>query len=245
MIPLRDSIPRVHVPYATWTIILLNTLGFAFTLILTPPQREALFHLFGVVPLRFAQPELALRAGYPEFGLYAFVSYMFLHGGWLHFLGNMWTLWIFADNIEDVMGPARFTVFYLCCGLAALGTHYLFNMHDTSPVIGASGAIAGVMGAYFLLYPHARVVTLIPIFIFPLILQLPAVLFLGLWFLTQFLSGVTELAGGRAGGIAWWAHAGGFVAGMLLLPLFRRPGRCYFCARGEQDPFRKYPLLRR
>lgn len=246
MIPLRDSIPRVHVPYATWGIIVLNTLAFGYTLTLTPHAREVLFHLLGVVPLRFTEPEMAAAAGYPANGVYTYLTYMFLHGGWMHFIVNMWTLWIFADNIEDVMGPWRFFLFYICSGLAALSIHYLFNMHSAVPVVGASGAIAGVMGAYFLLYPHAKVITLLPIFFLPLILELPAVLFLGIWFMTQFFSGVSGLVSAQeAGGIAWWAHAGGFVAGMLLLPLFRRRGRCYFCVRGEEDPFRNIPFLRR
>ena len=232
MFPLRDSIPRVHTPWAVYAVILVNTMVFLWLLTLGPRGTEAAFHLLGVVPARFTHPELALRAGYPEFGLYTFVTYMFLHGGWMHFIFNMWTLWIFADNIEDVMGPLRFLGFYLCSGLAALAVHYLFNMDSTAPVVGASGAIAGVMGAYFLLYPHARVVTVVPIVIIPLIFEIPAVIFLGIRFVSQFFSGVSSLAGsGGGGGIAWWAHAGGFVAGMLLLPIFRLKGRCYFCAR--------------
>lgn len=234
MLPLRDSIPRVHVPYAVYVIITLNALAFAYTLTLSRPEIAELFHLYGVVPARFTHPWLAEHIGYPAFGLHTFVTYMFLHGGWLHFIVNMWTLWIFADNIEDVMGPGRFLVFYLCSGLAALGVHYFFNPEATAPVVGASGAIAGVMGAYFLLYPHAKVVTLIPIFIFPLILNIPATLYLGLWFAVQFLSGVSEfVAPTRGASIAWWAHAGGFVAGMLLLPIFRKKGRCYFCAKPD------------
>ncbi|MBU1001188.1 MAG: rhomboid family intramembrane serine protease [Proteobacteria bacterium] len=238
MFPLRDSIPRVHVPYAVYALIALNALAFAYTLTLTRPEVAQLFHLYGVVPARFSHPLAAQAVGYPAFGLQTFVTYMFLHGGWLHVIVNMWTLWIFADNIEDVMGPLRFVGFYLSCGLAALGVHYLFNPESIAPVVGASGAIAGVMGAYFLLYPHAKVVTLIPIFIFPLILNIPAVLYLGIWFAAQFFSGVSDLASSGSGaGIAWWAHAGGFVAGMLLLPLFRKKGRCYFCAKPDGQDF--------
>jgi membrane associated rhomboid family serine protease len=246
VIPLRDSIPRVHTPWATWAIIACNALAFSWTLSLGPQAREVLFHLLGVVPLRFSEPALAAQVGFPPHGQYAFLTYMFLHGGWLHFLANMWTLWIFADNIEDVMGPLRFLCFYVCSGLAALGVHYVFEMHSPVPVVGASGAIAGVMGAYFLLYPHARVTTLVPLFFIPLIFDLPAVIFLGFWFLSQFFSGVAGLvAPGQGGGIAWWAHAGGFVAGAVLLPLFRRPGRCRFCVAPEDDPLRRFPFLRR
>lgn len=238
MIPLYDSVPRVHKPYAVYLLILANALVFAWTLTLSPNQLQTLFHLYGVVPARFSHPEMARLAGYPAFGLPSFVTYMFLHGGWLHVILNMWMLWIFADNIEDVMGPVRFMVFYLCCGLAALAVHYAANADSVAPVVGASGAIAGVMGAYFLLYPHARVTVLIPIFIFPLIISVPAVLFLGLWFASQFFSGVASL-GGPGGGIAWWAHAGGFVAGMLLLPVFRKRGRCYFCVHPDAAPPRR------
>lgn len=236
MIPLRDNIPSVRRPWAVYAIILANALAFLFTLALPLREAESLLHVLGVVPARFSEPAWAAAAGYPGGGAFSFAAYMFLHGGWTHFLLNMWSLWIFADNVEDVMGPLRFTAFYLCCGLAALGAHYVFNLRDTQPVIGASGAIAGVMGAYFVLYPHAKVVTLIPILIIPYIVELPAVLFLGLWFAMQLLSGVWSSLGPAGGApIAWWAHAGGFVAGMLLMPVFRRRDRCDFCWRGERD----------
>ncbi|WP_461210712.1 rhomboid family intramembrane serine protease [Desulfocurvus sp. DL9XJH121] len=233
MLPLRDSIPRVHTPWAVYALIAANTLVFLWLASLSTRDTGIVIHLFGVVPARFSHPDMALQAGYPEFGLYSFITYMFLHGGWLHLIMNMWTMWIFADNIEDVMGPWRFLGFYLCCGLAALAVHYMFNSDSTVPVVGASGAIAGVMGAYFLLYPHARVVTLVPLFIIPFVFEIPAVVFLGIWAAMQLFSGVASLAGSDGGGIAWWAHAGGFVAGMLLLPLFRKKGRCYFCVRPD------------
>lgn len=232
MFPLYDSVPRVHTPWTVYLLIVANATVFGLLLTLSPAEMQAVFHLYGVVPARFSHPDLALHAGYPAFGLHTFVTYMFLHGGWMHWILNMWMLWIFADNIEDVMGPLRFLAFYLCCGLAALGVHYVANINSVAPVVGASGAIAGVMGAYFLLYPHAKVAVVIPIFFFPLIINVPAVLFLGVWFASQFFSGVLSL-GGPGGGIAWWAHAGGFVAGMLLLPLFRKKGRCYYCARPD------------
>ncbi|WP_462326844.1 rhomboid family intramembrane serine protease [Desulfobaculum sp.] len=237
MFPIRDNIPRVHKPYAVWALIVANTIVFAFTIYM--PEREAalMFHLLGVVPSRFADPVLASSLGYPPGGFYAFFSYMFLHGSWMHFIVNMWTLWIFADNIEDVMGPVRFVLFYLLCGLAALVAHMLFNLHSQVPVVGASGAIAGVMGAYFLLYPHARVITVIPIVIIPFIIEIPAIVYLGVWFFSQFFSGVfSAISPEQGGGIAWWAHAGGFVAGMVLLPAFRMKGRCYFCRIPEGDP---------
>lgn len=228
MFPLRDTIPRVHTPWAVWCILAANLAIFLWQQTLTPGETLRLFHFMGVVPARFAHPDWALTSGYPPGGFIAFVAHMFLHGGWGHFLVNMWTLWIFGDNIEDVMGPVRFTIFYLTCGLAALLTHMVFSASSTVPVVGASGAIAGVLGGYFLLYPHARVTTLVPLLFIPLIFDLPAVVYLGIWFVTQLLSGLSSL-GSDGAGIAWWAHLGGFVAGFVLLPLFRQKGRCYYC----------------
>jgi membrane associated rhomboid family serine protease len=158
-----------------------------------------------------------------------YFSYMFLHGGWLHIIFNMWVLWIFGDNIEDVTGHGGFLLFYLLSGLAALGLHVVSEPASTAPVVGASGAIGGVMGAYMLLYPHGKVLTLIPFGFIPLIVRIPAVLFLGLWFATQFFSGVLSRAGGAVGGVAWWAHIGGFIAGMILIQFFRRGKACRFC----------------
>ena len=157
------------------------------------------------------------------------VTYMFLHGGWLHYLLNMWVLWIFSDNVEEALGSGRFVIFYVLCGVLAVAAHILFNWRSTVPVIGASGAIAGVMGAYFRLFPKARVVTLIPIFIFPWIVELPAIVFLGIWFLMQLLSGVAgTLTEGGAATVAFWAHAGGFVAGLFLVRWMLPPG-CQYC----------------
>jgi membrane associated rhomboid family serine protease len=157
---------------------------------------------------------------------------MFLHGGWLPLALHMWSLWIFADNVEEVMGPLRFAAFYLCCGLAPWA-RTTCSTWTRCPGGGASGAIAGVMGAYFLLYPHAKVATLIPIIIIPYIVELPCGVFLGLWFAGQIFSGLWNLGGGDMLGMAWWAHVGGFAAGMLCAGL-PRPGRCEFCWRGER-----------
>ena len=240
MIPLRDDIPRVHFPVAVIVVIAAN-LGAHLLLSAQPPQlQEALYRLLGVVPARYAFPDWASLAGYPAMGALPFFSYMFLHSGWWHLLMNMWMLWIFADNIEDVMGPLRFAAFYLLCGLAALALHMAFNLAESAPVIGASGAVAGVMGGYVMLYPRGKVVTFIPIIIIPYIVDLPAWLFLGLWFLSQVLSGLFAHLGQQAGGIAWWAHVGGFLAGMLLVRLFMRPERCYYCQyKGLRQSFRR------
>ncbi len=229
MIPLRDNVPRSRRPLVTWTLVGLCTLLFLFEQVLPEPVLFEFLHIYGVVPARYTDPAYAAAMGYPEGGLESFVTYMFLHGGWLHFLLNMWVLWIFADNVEEALGPLRFTVFYLLCGLLAALAHVLFNWNATVPVIGASGAIAGVMGAYFRLFPRARVVTLIPIIIIPWIIELPAVVFLGIWFGIQLLSGLTGSVGGdEATSVAFWAHAGGFVAGLSLVRLFLPPG-CRFC----------------
>jgi membrane associated rhomboid family serine protease len=151
-----------------------------------------------------------------------------LHGGWLHLIGNMWVLYLFGDNVEDRMGPARYLAFYLLCGLAASLTHYAINPGSTVPTIGASGAISGVLGAYLLLFPTARVITLVPVFIIPFFFEIPAVVYLGFWFVMQLFSGTLSLAGTESSeGVAWWAHVGGFVTGMALLPVFKKSRKQY------------------
>ncbi len=212
-----------------YAIIGLNSLVFLFELGMSRDELFTLFHLYGVVPARFSDPQWAEWVGFPGGGLLSLFTHMFLHSGWMHFLGNMWVLWIFADNVEDVMGPFRFLFFYFLSGFAALGAHFFTNMGSTMPVVGASGAIAGVMGAYLLLYPHAKVVTFIPIFFIPYFIELPAVIFLGIWFFSQVSSGLFVQAGGQGAGVAWWAHAGGFIAGMIMLPVFRNKERCHRC----------------
>jgi membrane associated rhomboid family serine protease len=150
-------------------------------------------------------------------------SSMFLHGGWMHLIGNMWTLWIFGDNVEDRLGRGRFLLYYLVCGLVAAYVHYLTGPRSGIPVVGASGAIAGVMGGYFVLFPRARIVTLLPIFIFIQIVTLPAVVFLAFWFFAQLLNGMVATAASFGGGVAWWAHVGGFLAGAVMILPLRRP----------------------
>lgn len=228
MIPLRDSIPNVHRPTAVWAFILLNALVFLYELSLGQHQLMELFLTWGMVPARYFNPHWVEEAGVVAQAA-PFLTYMFLHSGWAHILLNMWVMWIFADNIEDVMGPLRFSVFYLLCGVMALAGHVLLNPQSDIPVVGASGAIAGIMGAYLVLYPHGKVLTLIPIFFIPYFIEIPAVVFLLVWFLLQIGSGLATVATGQEGGVAWLAHAGGFLAGILLLPLFRRQERCYYC----------------
>jgi membrane associated rhomboid family serine protease len=213
MIPLKDTIVSRSLPVVTGLIILLNCLVFFQELRMTDAQLERLVASLGFTPARLTHDPSSW---------WTLVSCMFLHGGWMHLIGNMWALFLFGDNVEDRMGSARFLVFYLLCGIIAGLTHYLINPASPIPTIGASGALAGVLGAYFLLFPTARVITLVPILIFPILIEIPAVVFLGVWFFSQLAYGTLSLGAEEVVGIAWWAHIGGFVAGMLLMPLFRQ-----------------------
>ncbi len=231
MFPIKDTIPSREFPIVTWALIIINSLVFLFETTLSKEQLEALFYYFGVVPARYSHPEWAVVFGLPIDNYWPFITNMFLHGGWTHIISNMWTLYLFGDNVEDRMGHLRFLVFYLLCGIAASITHFVFNIHSTVPALGASGAIAGVMGAYFILFPHSRVITLVPIFFLPYFIEIPAFVYLGVWFITQLFSGTFSLASASTGGgIAWWAHIGGFVVGILLLPIFKK----------KQDQYRPF-----
>jgi len=226
MIPIEDTIPSRNPPLALYAIIGLNVLAFAFELSLPPEDLEVLFYLLGIVPARYTHPAWAEWIGFPVDDYWPFLTSMFLHAGWLHIIGNLWTLWIFGDNVEDRMGPLRFTLFYLACGLVAGIVHSLTNPNSVIPTVGASGAIAGVLGAYFLLYPNAYVIVMIPILFYPLFVEVPAFVYLLIWALTQVYSGTLALAGpSDVGGVAWWAHIGGFLAGVVLHRLFLRPRR--------------------
>ncbi len=218
MIPIRDTIPSQSFPAVTVGLICVNAIVFIVELNLDPRGLDQLFRLWGIVPLRFTHPRL-------DVNYLTLLSSIFLHGGWMHVIGNMWSLWIFGDNVEDRMGRVGFLTFYILSGLAAGIVHIATNPTSPVPTVGASGAIAGVMGAYLLLFPYSRVVTIIPIFIFFQLIEVPAIIFLGIWFAIQLFSGTVSLAtsGPNAGGVAWWAHIGGFVIGVLwALPLRRR-----------------------
>lgn len=212
MIPLRDIIPSRTTPVVTVGLIALNALVFLFQALLDERSGQALVDAFGLIP---ATP-----------GLVSVVTSMFLHGGLAHISGNMLYLWIFGDNVEDRLGHGRFLAFYLACGAAAAGAQVLMTPESTIPMVGASGAVAGVMGGYIVLYPTSRVLTLLP---FPLmVFEVPAVVLLGLWFLVQFVSGLGTLAAAGqslAGGIAFWAHVAGFATGMALVRLLQPPER--------------------
>jgi membrane associated rhomboid family serine protease len=191
----------------------VNVGVFLTEVVMKPGQVERFVFAYGLIPnqVESAPLDAAVRL---------FTS-MFIHGGWLHILGNMWIFFIFGDNVEDRMGRVRFLVFYLVCGIAGGLLHVFFYRNSGVPVVGASAAISGVLGAYFLMFPHSRVLTLVPVFIFPLFVELPAMLFLALWFFLQLLSGHLALQGGAAAeGVAWWGHIGGFVTGMILHRLF-------------------------
>lgn len=213
MLPLRDDAPRSTFPAVTYFLIALNVLIYLYQASLPPRPERVFVSEFGFVPHSL---DLWMNGTLPAIAalLPAFTS-MFLHAGWLHLIGNMWFLWIFGDNVEDRLGHFRYLVTYLICGLAASFTHYMFNMHSKIPTVGASGAIAGVLGAYFVLFPNARVLT----WVFVFVVQLPAWLVLGWWFVLQFLSGAaTSMTySGQANPVAVWAHVGGFITGMLLV----------------------------
>ena len=210
MIPLRDVIPSRTVPFLTVTIIILNGLAWFYELGLPREDLPVFLQQFGVVPAYFAPPTL--------------ISSMFLHGSWSHVLGNMWYLWIFGDNVEDRMGHFRFLIFYLLCGIVAAFGQIFIDPTSTLPTIGASGAIAGVMGAYFVLYPQSRVLTLIPLIVFWEIVELPAIFLLGFWFLMQLFSAgaIAATSNSQAGGVAFMAHVAGFVFGLIGVFVFRK-----------------------
>jgi len=232
VLPLFDTIPRRQVPLVTTGIILLNAVVFVIELSLPQESLLQLLYIFGIVPARFSEPAWGTGIFYSVGCCWPLLTSMFLHGGWVHIISNMWTLWIFGDNVEDRMGHFRFLLFYLCCGLISAVVHILTNMHSPIPTIGASGAISGILGAYFVLFPLSQIVVLVPIFFWPVFLQVPAFVYLGLWFFTRFFSGTLSLAVPEAaGGIAWWAHIGGFVSGIVLHRLFvlrRKPRRKLF-----------------
>lgn len=230
MFPIKDTVPRRTFPFVTYTLIVLNSIVFLVQLSLPEPILIEFLYLFGLVPARYTHPSWAIIAGLPVNTYWPFVTNMFLHGGWLHIIANMWSLFLFGDNVEDRLGHLRYLLLYILTGVAANLLHFLINYDSTVPVIGASGAIAGVMAAYLRLFPFARIITLFPIFFIPFFLEIPAFFFMGVWFLTQLLSGAVALAGpDSGGGIAWWAHIGGFAAGFLLIrPLCsRRIGGCH------------------
>jgi membrane associated rhomboid family serine protease len=216
MIPLRDTERSYSTPWVTMLIVAVNAAVFLFELSLGPWSRNHLIATYGLVPARLH--------------LVSFLTSMFLHGGWLHIVGNMWFLWIFGDNIEDILGHGKFLLFYLLCGVAAALAQYFFDPFSRIPVVGASGAIAGVMGAYMVKFPRARIVTFIFVFLFFTTIEIPAWAMLIYWFFLQLVGGFDSMASSlysRGGGTAFLAHVGGFLAGMALVLLLGTRQRYY------------------
>jgi membrane associated rhomboid family serine protease len=231
LFPLKDNIPARRFPVVNLCLIVVNVLCFAYELKLGAGL-DGFIQLYGFVPVRFMTAQAENILDLPRF--VPVFSSMFLHGGVLHLVANMWMLWIFGDNIEDSMGHSRYLMFYLLCGTVSVLAQAMANPASPVPLVGASGAISGVLGAYFLLYPRARILTLVPIFIFFYMIELPAFIFLGLWILLQVLQGYAQQAatnGAAVGGVAWWAHVGGFAAGVLLIKFFKE--------KPKSKPFKK------
>ncbi|CAD7849062.1 MAG: FIG056164: rhomboid family serine protease [Olavius algarvensis Delta 4 endosymbiont] len=239
MIPIRDTAPSHNYPVVTMTLIGINVVVYLLEMA-QGPELNRFIHLYGLVPARYTVDRIAAYYTLPQ-QVFAWLSFMFLHGGFWHLLGNMWTLYIFGDNVEDHLGHLRYLVFYLLCGLVSGISHMVLNMQSPVAVIGASGAIAGVMGAYFLLHPNAKILTLIPIFFIPWFIEIPAFFFLGFWFVLQFINAAGSQAASQSasGGVAWWAHIGGFVGGMVLLKAFARLPSAGMSARLRQATGKK------
>ena len=227
MFPIKDDQPRSSTPYVNWFLMALNILVYLFQSTLDPRSYELFARQFGVVPSHLA----AFLAGSPRYSLPAvvipFFTSMFVHAGWPHVLGNMWFLYIFGDNVEDYLGHFKYLGFYLLAGLFAMATQVIIYPNSNLPTVGASGAIAGVLGAYFILYPRARVLTWFFVFVF----YIPAWIMLGYWFVFQFFMGAATLSMARpghdVGGVAVWAHVGGFVSGLVMIKIFPERARRY------------------
>jgi rhomboid family protein len=226
MFPIRNTVATRYPPLVTWALIASNCIVFLIQISLSPGELEDFLIRYALIPARYTL--LSREAYFTADDLLPFFTMMFLHGGWLHLILNMWTLWLFGPTVEDRLGYGRYLAFYLACGVAASVAHLMFNPTSIVPALGASGAIAGVLGCYMRLFPLARVIVVVPIIFIPLFFEVPAAVFAGLWFLIQLFQGTAEmLMPSSSGGVAWWAHIGGFVAGFALGPLLRQPERRY------------------
>ncbi len=220
MIPIRDTAPCESTPIVTWSIMALCTLIFISMYVMPMSDSTRLMTLYGMVPIRYTHGWLGIQ-GLPFDGYLSFVTNLFLHATWWHLLMNIWFMWIFGDNVEDRMGHWRFLIFYLLCGVLATYLQWVFDPTLTIPVIGASGAIAGVLAAYFFLYPLERVVIWVPILFLPIVIHVPAIAFLGVWIILQLHNATTALVFKNTPiDVAWWAHLGGFLAGWVLYRFF-------------------------
>lgn len=219
MIPIRDKNPSGTFPLVTIGIIAVNVSIFLYEISLGP-DLSIFLKQYGVVPLKvkhyFQVSDLTITNIF-----FPFISSTFLHGGFIHLIGNMWFLWIFGDNIEDKLGHLKYLIFYVVCGIIASSVHVIFNSQSNIPCIGASGAIAGVLGAYMVTFPYARIITIVPLFVFLQVIELPAIVVLGFWFIIQFFNGAASITTSSGGGVAWWAHIGGFGSGIIIFYLIR------------------------
>jgi membrane associated rhomboid family serine protease len=228
MIPIRNAVPSRYPPAITWMLIAINCLVFLFQDSLRPDELELFVGQFALIPARYFDVLTSGGTHLAAVDILPFFTMMFLHGGWPHLILNMWTLWLFGPTVEDRLGHGRYLAFYLVCGLAASVAHVMFNPESVIPALGASGAIAGILGCYMRLFPMARVVVLVPILFIPLFFEVYAFVFIGLWFLLQLLQSMMELLlPFPSGDIAWWAHVGGFIAGFTLGPLLARSEQRY------------------
>jgi membrane associated rhomboid family serine protease len=233
MIPIRDDAPRYSTPYVNYFLVAMNVVIFLLMWIGVPAPAQEVVNTFGFVPIRLTRYLTSTHVhGSIAVAVVPIFTAMFLHASWLHVISNMWFLWIFGDNVEDYLGHFRYLIFYLLSGVGAALLHTALNATSRVPSVGASGAIAGIMGAYLVLFPSARVLTLIPLFFFWPLVNLPAWFILGYWFVLQFLSGAATsivYSHQTSGGIAFWAHVGGFVTGIVLIKMFpTRPRRYQF-----------------
>lgn len=225
MIPLKDRNPSSTTPVVTVALIVANTLAFLYELTLPERLENTFLMSYALIPNHVTHFLTGRQVSLEAAGL-PFLTSMFLHGGWLHLIGNMWFLWIFGDNVEDRLGHISYLLFYLFCGVGAGLAHVIFNLGSAAPTVGASGAISGVLGAYIVLYPRAKVLTLIPLIVFWFTVDLPAFLILGYWFVIQFFSGITTVGARSSGGVAYWAHIGGFLLGVVMVKIWpARPQR--------------------
>lgn len=232
MLPIRDDIRSKSFPIANWLIILANVLVFLFQIGISQSQMDWVVLHYSFIPAKFNLLN--------PFTYLPVLTSMFMHGSWFHLLSNMWFLAIFGDNVEDRLGSGRYLLFYILGGAAAALLQFFVDPSSTVPVVGASGAIAAVMGAYLLFFPKARVLTLVPLPILAWFIRVPAVIFLGVWFVTNFFSGLQMMvtpSGAQVGGVAWWAHVGGFLFGMLAASIFDRKNRKISVNQNEYYPW--------
>ncbi len=237
MFPYAGSVANRFAPFVTWGLIAVNVLVYLFQASLSGPELEWFLRRFALIPALYFNPQWSPLTGVEGGSFVPVVTNMFLHGGLFHLLFNMWSLFIFGPAIEDRLGGGRFLAFYILCGIGASLAHAYVNASSTIPALGASGAISGVMGAYLRLFPWSKMLVIIPVLFIPLFFELHAAVFIGIWFVMQLSGGVVDLLSGASatsGGIAWWAHIGGFVAGWLIITVLRRPVHRYRPYYGDE-----------